>query len=177
MTSTGNYPTQYESRLTLKNGREIFLRPIMPTDEHLVVDLFQRLSTHSVYLRFLTHLRTLPKDMLYRFTHVNYKSEFALAGIIEEDGKDAIIAIARYAYTPHDNITDLAVAVRDDWQHLGLGKSLLKKIVEIGKEHGIRRFGGMIDPHNKIIMQILLELGYKVKYSLRSGCYQVEILV
>ncbi len=177
MTSTGNYPTQYESWLTLKNGREIFLRPIMQTDVALIVDLFERLSAQSVYLRFLRPLHALPKDMLYRFTHINYNSEFALAGIIKEDGKDAIIAVARYAYTPHDNLTDLAVAVRDDWQHVGLGKSLLKKIVEIGKEHGICRFGGMIDPQNKIIIQILSELGYKVKCSLRSGFFQVEILV
>jgi len=177
MTSTENYLTQYESRLTLKNGREIFVRPIMQTDEHLIVNLFERLSPHSIYMRFLRGLPALPEDMLYRFTHINYTSEFALAGIIKEDGKDAIIAVARYAYTPHDNITDLAVAVRDDWQHFGLGKSLLKKIVEIGKEHGIYRFGGMIDPQNKLIMQILLELGYNVKYSLKSGFFQVEIQV
>ena len=79
--------------------------------------------------------------------------------------------------TPQDNITDLAIAVRDDWQHFGLGKSLLKKIVDIGKEHGIIRFGGMMEAENKIIRQVLAELGYKVNYSLKSGFYQVEILV
>jgi acetyltransferase len=177
MTSTQDYPTQYESRLTLKNGQEIFLRPIMQTDEPLVIDLFNRLSTHSVYLRFLRHLQALPKDMLYQFTHLNYNSDFALAGIIQEDDKDAIIAVARYAYTPHDKLTELAIAVRDDWQHFGLGKPLLQKIVEIGKEHGIYRFEGMLDPQNKIIMRILVELGYQVTYSLKSGFYQVEILV
>lgn len=177
MTSNDNYPTQYESRLTLKNEREIFLRPIRETDGPLIVDLFNKLSAHSIYLRFLRRLESLPEDLLYQFTHINYDSEFALAGIIEEDNQDAIIAIARYAYTPHDQITDLAVAVRDDWQHFGLGKSLLKKIIEIGKEHGIYRFGGMIDPQNKIIRRILLELGYQVNYTLKNGFYQVEILV
>lgn len=115
--------------------------------------------------------------MLYRFTHIDYSSEFALVGIIKEEGKDAIIAVARYAHTPHDILPDLAIAVRDDWHHFGLGKSLLKKLVEIGKEHGIYRFGGMIDPQNKIILQVLSELGYTVKRSMKNGFFQVEILV
>lgn len=177
MTFGENYPAQYESRLTLKNGKEIFLRPVMQTDECLIVDLFNKLSPHSIYLRFLRHLHALPKDMLYRFTHIDYNTNFAIAAIIEEDDRDAIIAVARYVFSPQDNLTELAASVRDDWQHVGLGKSLLKKIIEIGKEHGICRFGGMIDPQNNIIMQILHELGYKVNYTLQNGFFQIEILV
>jgi RimJ/RimL family protein N-acetyltransferase len=175
MAPTANYPAQYESKLILKNGREIFIRPIRETDEQLIVDFFKKLSARSVTLRFLRHLDAIPQDMLYQFTHLNYSSEFALAGVITENGRDAIIAIARYAHTPH--LPELAIAVRDDWQHLGLGKSLMKQVVEAGKANGIYRFGGMIDPRNKIIMKILLDLGYKVEYSLRSGVFEVEILV
>jgi acetyltransferase len=177
MNTADNYPSQYENRLILKNGREIFIRPVKPTDEPGIVDFFKKLSAQTITLRFLRPLDALPNEMLYQFTHINYHSEFALAGIIEEDGGDAIIAIARYAYSPNDHVTELAIAVRDDWQHLGLGKSLVKQVVEIGKEHGIYRFGGMIAPQNKIIMQILADLGYKVKYSLRSGVFEVDILV
>ncbi|MEL7565898.1 MAG: GNAT family N-acetyltransferase [Dehalobacterium sp.] len=174
---TPKYPTEYESWLTLKKGGKVFCRPILPTDGNLVVDLFNRLSPNSRYLRFLRHLHTFPQDMLYRFTHVNYSSEFALISMIKENGNDAIIAIARYAHSTEDNLTDLAVVVRDDWQNLGLGKSLLKRVVDIGKEHGIYRFGSMIEPQNKKIRQILSELGYTMKYSLKSGVYEVEILV
>jgi GNAT superfamily N-acetyltransferase len=176
-TFTEGYLPHYESWLTLKNGREVFLRPILQTDGHLIVDLFNKISPQSRYLRFLRHLHTLPEDMIYHFTHINYDSEFAIVGVIKEDGKDAIIAVGRYAHDQHEDLTDLAVAVRDDWQHFGLGKSLLAKIIAIGKEHGIYRFESMMDPQNNIIRQTLLELGYEVKYSLRSGFFQVEIVV
>lgn len=175
MTTTQNYPSQYEAWLTLKNQKKIFIRPIVPADEEMVVAFFGKLSPQSVYLRFLNKIRALPQAMLYRFTHIDYSSEFALIGIVNEAGKDAIVAIARYAYSPEDNVTDLAVAVRDDWQSLGIGKALLKKVVDIGKENGIYRFEGMIHPENKTIMRILLDLGYKLKYSPES--YQVDILV
>ena len=171
------YPRQYEKRLTLKNGKEVFLRPIWETDGPLLVDLFNKLSDHSRYLRFLGLLSALSEEMLFHFTHVNYNSAFALVAVIEEDGKDAIIAVGRYAYDLNEHVTDFAVAVRDDWQHYGLGKSLLEKTIAVGKEHGISRFVAVLDSRNSIIKQILSELGYDVKYSTQKGVDKVEILV
>ena len=171
------YPAQYESRLTLKNGREVFLRPVLQTDGALLIDMFNKMSALSIFRRFLRRLNALPEDLLYRFTHIDHERDFALVAVVEEDGKDSIIAVARYAYDLDDDITDLGVAVRDDWQHLGLGRFLLVRVIEIGKEHGISRFGSMMDPQNKIMRQMLLDLGLKVKYSPRSGFYQVEIIV
>lgn len=176
-TSNKSYPSQYESWLTLKNARKVFLRPILQTDGPHLIDLFNKLSPQSIYFRFLRPLRTLPEDLLHQFTHINYISEFALVATIKENRRNTIIAVGRYAYDPQDNTTDIAVIVRDDWQHLGLGKSLLVKIITIGKAHGISRFVSMISPQNDIIKQILWSLDYEIRYSPRSGYDQVEILV
>lgn len=172
-----NYPTQYESGLTLTNGREVFLRPILQTDEHLIVDLFNKLNSDSIYLRFLRPINALPEDMLFQLTHINYTSNFALVAVIQEDGKDSIIAVARYGYDPKENVTDFAIVVRDDWQRYGLGKSLLLKIFTIGREQGISRFVSIIDSTNHTMKQLLRTLGYPVKYSYKSGATQVEVLV
>ena len=174
--SKGN-PSTYESCIELRNGVEVFLRPISPEDMNLITDLFNKLSPRSRYLRFMTHLRELPEELLHRFTHLDHASEFALACLVEEDGRDAIIAVGRYALDPNENIADLALVVRDDWQHRGLGKSLLSKIIAIGKEHGISRFGSVMDPQNDIMKQTLRELGCQVKYDFRNGSCQVEIVV
>ncbi|MBN2515254.1 MAG: GNAT family N-acetyltransferase [Deltaproteobacteria bacterium] len=176
-TSIEGYPSQYESRLTLKNGSEVFLRPILNTDGPLLVELFNMLSPQSVYFRFLSSLKALSEALLYQFTNINYDSAFALVAVVKEDGKNVIIAVGRYAFDPQDNVTDLAVAVRDDWQHLGLGKSLLQKIITIGKEHGISRFVCTIHPQNDAIKQTFKTLGYEVKYSLRGAYNLVEIFV
>jgi acetyltransferase len=179
MSSTFNesYPTQYESWMTLKNGEEVFLRPIRETDEHLLIALFNKLSPDSQYLRFLTYLDALPEVLLFQFTHINYNNQFALAAVIQEDEKDSIVAVARYSYYPEENVTEFAVAVRDDWQHQGLGKSLLLKIFAIGKEHGISRFVSTIDSTNHTIKHILGEIGYTVKYSYRNGATQAVVLI
>jgi GNAT superfamily N-acetyltransferase len=178
MPAIGNqgYPSHHEGRIALKDGREVFLRPVLTTDSDLIIDLFNKITPRSLYQRFLRNLDVLPEDMLHHFTHINYETDSALAAVIEEDCRDAIVAVGRYAYDPHEYNTDLALAVRDDWQNLGLGKSLLTRIIAIAKEHGISRFGSMMDTKNTIMEKILRDLGYEVRYSLRSGFYQVEIL-
>lgn len=99
------YPAQYEGRLMLKNGKEVFIRPLLQTDKSLILDLFSRLGIDSIYLRFLTYLKSLPEDLLFQLTHINYKSQFAFVTVIHEDGKDSIIAVARYCYGPERKIT------------------------------------------------------------------------
>ncbi|HNZ11680.1 MAG TPA: GNAT family N-acetyltransferase [Smithellaceae bacterium] len=171
------YPVQYESRLTLKNGKEVLIRPVTYTDESLIVDLSRRLSAESLYLRFLRPVSALSKDFLFQLTHLDYDKNFALAAVIRENGKDAIIGVARYGYDPDNRITDFAVSVRDDWQRCGLGKSLLLKIFAIGREHGITRFVSIIDSTNHMMKNALRNLGYEVKYSYENGSTQVEVLV
>lgn len=177
MPPDGAYPARYEGRIKLRDGRELFLRPILPTDGELLLDLFNRLSPESIRMRFLRQIRFLPEDMLFQFTHVNYDSEFALVAVVREDEKDAIIAVGRYAFDPDANATDFGVVVRDDWQNNGLGMLLLRKIIAIGKEHGISRFATVIAPENRTIMKMITELGYDVKSSFSEGAYMFELLV
>ncbi len=171
------YPARYEGSITIRNGRGILIRPIVPSDGPLIMDLFSRISPQSIFQRFLRQIHSLPEDLLHHFTHVDYESDFALVAIASEGGKDAVIAVGRYAHDPHEDVTDLAIAVRDDWQHQGLGKPLLEKVVTIAREHGIHCFVSMMDPGNAVMEKILRDLGYEVNYSLRNGFYHVEINV
>lgn len=171
------YPAEYQSRLKLKDGREVFLRPILQTDEDLIVDLLNKLSAQAVYLRFLRPVTALPEEMLFQLTHLDYESNFALAAVIEENGKDSIIAVARYGYDPGEKVTDFAIVVRDDWQHSGLGKSLLIKTLAVGGEHGITRFESVINSTNTAMKHLLQTLGHTIKYSYKGGATVVEIFI
>lgn len=176
-TAGNSYPAQYEDRFKLQSSKEVLIRPVVPTDEHLIVDLLNKLSPDSIYLRFLRPVKTLPEALLYHLTHLDYQQNFALAAVIREDGKDAIIAVARYGNDPEERATDFAIVVRDDWQHQGLGKFLLAKIFTVGREYGIFRFISLVDSTNHVMKQILRELGCTVKYSYKKGSTQVEVLV
>lgn len=143
----------------------------------MIMDFVNKLSPDSIYLRFLSPMAILPKALLFQLTHLDYKNNFALAVVIRENEKDALIAVARYGYDPEERVTDFAIVVRDDWQHCGLGKLLLAKIFTIGREHGIFRFVSIVDSTNHAMRHVLRELGCTVKYSYKKGCTQVEVLV
>lgn len=163
--------------LKLKNGREVFVRPILPTDNGLIADLFRRISPESRYKRFLRDMDNLPEDMLNHFTHIDYETDFSLVALIEDVNREEIIAVVRYMHDPVEKDTDLGLAVRDDWQNMGLGKTLLKILAGIAKGHGITRFTSMMDTRNTRMEKVLRDLGYEVRYSLKSGYYHVEIFI
>jgi len=167
----------YDSHVTAANGREVFLRPILEDDGPLLNDLFNRLSPESRYFRFLSSREFLPEALIYQFTHLDYYRNFALAAQIDEEGRRAIIGVGRYGYDYFQKRTDFAIAIRDDWQRLGLGRMLLKKLFAIGKEHGISRFTAEIDPQNKAIKQLMVKMGYDTKYIGLSTSLTFEIEV
>lgn len=169
------YQKEHEEWVVLRNGLKVFLRSIKPTDGSLLVDLFNKLSPHSIYLRFLYHLQTLPEEWVYRFTHVNYRSDFALAGILNEGAEESCIAVARYHFNPLTERTDLAVAVRDDMQNLGLGSVMLTKLVGIAIRNGISHFEGTLDLQNAISMKILNKLGLKMQTFMKGGLCYIEL--
>jgi acetyltransferase len=75
------YPNQYEVRTTTKDGAPLLVRPIKPEDAPLLVELFQTLSPRSVFFRFFSPLKTLPPEVLARFTQIDYDRDMALVAI------------------------------------------------------------------------------------------------
>jgi acetyltransferase len=114
--------------------------------------------------------------MLYRFTHLKYPREFALAAVAAGPSAEGIVAVARYGQTETET-ADLAITVLDSWQSAGLGSFLLGSIIAIGRQNGITRFSSMIDPGNSVIKHILAKLGYTVSYRLKDDAWYVEITV
>jgi acetyltransferase len=160
----------------MKDGRKVIIRPLEKTDGPLLLELFGGLSPRTKYFRFLRQLRSLPEDMLYRFTHLDYPRECALAAVPEEQGIERIVAVARYGLAETET-ADLAITVLDSWQSAGLGSFLLKSIIAIGRQNGITHYSSMIDPGNFVIKYILLKLGYAVTYHLKDNAWYVEITV
>ena len=170
------YPSRYEAWVTLRDETKVFLRPVKTTDGPLLLKLFKKLSPSSVYLRFLSPMHNLPENLVYQFTHIDYKKDFGLVALMNIGNSNTIIGVGRYAYYPEREQPELAVVVRDDWQGKGLGSILLMRVINIGRENGFSRFGATIDPENQTIVNIFKRSGYDYMISHRErGVYYIEI--
>jgi acetyltransferase len=170
-----DYPRKYEGWTTIRDGSEVFLRPIKPTDGPLLVEGFRKLSPRSIYLRFLSPLRHLPEKWVHQFTHVDYRNDFALVATIHERGLESIIAVGRYAHNPSTGRAEVAIVVRDDWQRRGLGKAILLKLMEIARENKVTRFEAFVDRDNVIVMRLISALGALYRVEPEEGLYHVEM--
>ncbi|HOD34284.1 MAG TPA: GNAT family N-acetyltransferase [Syntrophales bacterium] len=169
------YPAGLEGWYTAGNGRQVFLRPVKPTDRRLLVGLFHRLSDRSIRLRFLGLLRELDPHLLDHFTLVNYVSDFAIVATLVERGEDHIIAVSRYHRDDDTGGTEFGVAVRDDWQGMGVGKEMVRRLFEAARKNGIRRVEAAIDFSNEAIPRLLNTLGYSYTWKPLRGTYSLQV--
>jgi GNAT superfamily N-acetyltransferase len=165
----GVYPRELETRATF-DGVEVFFRPIKPTDEPLMQDLFYSLSEESIYYRFFTSMVIMPHAQVQRFTTIDYQKELAIVGVVEEGGEQKeIIAVGRYVVESETNMAEAALLVRDDWQGKGIGTWLQKYLIEIAKSRGIVGFTGQVLQENARALRMAHKSGLTVESTLEEG--------
>jgi len=135
------YPDELERRQTLRDGTEIFFRPVKPTDEPALSEMLYSLSSQSVRTRYFTHTMTFPHRDVQKVTNIDYKNELAIVGVVPGPAGEEIVAIAQYFLDPKTRSAEVAFIVHDEWQAKGMGRFLLDYITQIA----VQRASGKVD--------------------------------
>ena len=154
------YPTQYVESITLKDGTSLLMRPIRPEDEPLIVEFHAGHSEHTIRMRFFGLVRTLSRDSLIRLCHLDYDRELALVAIDEQQASPHIAGVSRYYLRRETGDAEFAVVIGDAWQGRGLGTQLMRRLIAIAKESGVKRFVGQILAENGPMLQLMRQLGF-----------------
>jgi len=155
-------PSDLRTTHTLENGTQINLRPIHPTDEPLMRELFYALSQETIYYRFMSRQRFFPKKQVQDFVFINHRTDVAIVATIPEaDGED-IIAVSRYYLDEKTNYAEVAFVVRDEWQNRGLGTFLLDYLCVIAKRNGIAGLTAEVLRSNRAMQRVIQRSPYKV---------------
>ncbi|HTS52454.1 MAG TPA: GNAT family N-acetyltransferase [Burkholderiales bacterium] len=153
----------YPVRARLRDGVEIAIRPIGPEDAEREQAFVRALSPESRYFRFMSALRELPADMLYRFTHPDFQRELALVALTGEGAATRQIGVARCVADADRTSAEFAVVVADEWQNRGVGTRLLCELMRAARAAGLRRIWGDILASNHRMLALMASLGFELQ--------------
>lgn len=169
------YPAELERYITLRDGMELFFRPVKPTDEQALSEMLYSLSRESVQRRYFTHTQTFPHKDVQRLTNIDYEQNLAIVGVVPGPSGPEIVAIAQYFVDPKENAAEVAFIVQDEWQDKGMGTLLFDYIGRIAVRRGVRRFEATVLPSNKAMLQIFHNSGHKVHTEFDGETYQIAM--
>jgi acyl-CoA hydrolase len=167
------YPEQLERYEVLKDGTEIFFRPVKPTDEPAMAEMLYSLSKESVRTRYFTQSMAFPHKAVQKLTNIDYRNDIAIVGVVPSPAGEEIVAIAQYYLDSNTQAAEVAFLVQDEWQAKGMGTFLLQYLATIAKQRGIRRFYATVLPINRPMLNIFNNSGYKVNTEFDGETYSV----
>ncbi len=161
------YPAQYVSRWTMKDGREVVIRPIRPEDEPLMVEFQGTLSESTVYLRYL-HMQKLDSrvahDRLIRKCFIDYDREMALVADCAnpQTGRHELLGVGRLARQRSPEDAELGILVTDRCQGAGLGTELVRRLIEVARREKLRRVIAYILSENQAMLKLARRFHFAV---------------
>jgi acetyltransferase len=166
--ATRSYPSQYVSPWTMKDGTQVTIRPIRPEDEPLMVKFHGTLSDRTVYLRYFSSIslaRRTAHERLVRICFSDYEREIVLVADYKDQptGKQYILGVGRLNKLQADKEAEVAVLVSDQYQHLGLGTELLRRLVQIARDEKLSRIVAEMLRDNLAIQTIFRRLGFRLR--------------
>jgi GNAT superfamily N-acetyltransferase len=168
-------PKELRTTMLLDDGTLVSFRSIQPTDEPLIRDLIYTLSQETIYYRYMSHMKRMPRKQLQNFVYIDHRNEVAVVGTLTEASGEEIICVGRYYLDPKTNRAEVAFVVRDAWQNRGIGTFLFKHLVSIAKRNGIAGFTAEVLRDNKAMQSVFNHSGLKVRSNLSEGVYHFEM--
>ena len=139
------------------------MRPIRPEDAALERAFVDGLSEQTRYFRFFYRLHELTPAMLARFTQVDYDREIALVAVADDGAArsaPAFVGVARYIANPDGESAEFAVVVADAWQGRGVGRILMRRLIDCAKRRGLSRLEGAVLRANANMRKFTEALGF-----------------
>ncbi len=169
------YPSDIVWKHTFKGGLEVRFRAIKPSDEEEMRRLFYRFSDESVYYRYFSPIKTMPHAKMQEYVNVDFSHTMSIVGVVWDGGEGQIIAEARFIHERNRPYAELAFVVDEEYQGRGIATHLLKKLIPIAKQRGLRGFTAEVLATNKAMIKVFEKCGLPIKATLEDGIYSLTM--
>jgi GNAT superfamily N-acetyltransferase/acyl CoA:acetate/3-ketoacid CoA transferase beta subunit len=148
-------PPEFSTTHVLKDGTLLTFRPMHPTDEPRLTELFHALSKETMYYRFMSQVKFVQRKVIQNFVFINHRTDVAIVATVPEAHGEEIIAIGRYFLDEKSNLAEIAFVVRDEWQNKGIGSALYKHLTLIARRNGITGFTAEVLKTNRPMIHVI----------------------
>ena len=163
------YPKELEERVTLKDGQVLQIRPIRPEDEPGFVEMVESLTLEQRRMRFLHPVEDLPHAEAARLTQIDYDREMALVAASADSspgGRRELWGSVRIICDPDNEHAEFAILVHRKAAGRGLGKLLMRRIIDHARSRGIRQIVGQVLCENIPMLKVCGALGFSTRRDL-----------
>jgi len=168
------YPQELERAETLRDGTEIFFRPVKPADEPALAEMLYSLSSESVRTRYFTSTMTFPHKDVQKLTNIDYRNDLAIVGVVPSPAGEQIVAIGQYFLDPKTQAAEVAFIVQDEWQAKGMGTFLLEYLAQIAARRGVKRFYAKVLPRNRAMLNVFENSGFAISTEFDGEAYSLD---
>ena len=145
----------YKVNEIIRDGSIVEIRAIRPDDKERLLEHFAGLGARSRYFRFFGVKRALTSDDLVRFSELDFERHVGLAATIQQNGQQRLIGVGQYIRTDLPSHAEIAAAVLDEYQGIGLGPLLIRHLARIAHANGVIQFEADVMGDNRRMLTML----------------------
>ncbi|MEA2709876.1 MAG: acetyltransferase [Phycisphaerales bacterium] len=138
------------------------IRPILASDEAMMIRFHQTLSSDSVHDRYFGTLalgQRIEHDRLVHVCHPDVGDVVFVVEIVASEGVREIVAVARLSTAPGRTDGEVALIVSDLFQHRGLGGELLRRLIRAAKDAHLTQLYAHVLSGNAAMLRLCSEVG------------------
>jgi len=143
---------------TVRGGERVVIRRARPEDVALYRDFLAAVSPEDLRLRFFADIAELSVEEMDKLAHLD-SHNIAFVALDEDTGQ--MLGLVRLKEELDEETAEFAILVRSRLKGHGLGWMLMRRVIDYGKEKGLRRIYGDVLAENTAMLQMCEELGFK----------------
>jgi RimJ/RimL family protein N-acetyltransferase len=167
------YASVSEADVTLRDGRVVHLRAILPSDEKELLQTFARMPEEARYMRFMRSVRE-PDLRRLRQALVSFpeRGNGIVATVAADDGVD-IVASAVFFVGEDVTTCEFAITVGANFSGVGLGTTMLTALIDTARARGLKTMEGFVLKVNTSMLRVARNLGFSVATDPDDGAIRI----
>jgi len=166
----------YTADERLRDGRRIEIRALKPDDKAGMLDAVSHIGAQSMRRRFFGAKRSFSEAEQAFYLNVDFVNHVALVAVVDEGGRPTIVGGGRYVVVQRGS-AEVAVAVVEAIQGQGIGSTLLRHLIVIARDAGLKELIAEVLPENAALLKVFEKSGLKTTTQRAAGAVHVRMQI